>query len=167
MIQKSDDNGRPLKGLSIIKELKKKIKVLEEKRNYDRSMTTWQELKTLKKEKLKMKDELNNITYSWLKKSFPIEGEYRLCVYKSAKHIEAQIIDDFSQNTIVAASSKEKVYSGKKVNKTELASLVGESLAERAKSKKVISVYFDRNGFKYHGRVRSLAEASRKGGLKF
>ena len=60
MIQKSDDNGRPLKGLSIIKELKKKIKVLEEKRNYDRSMTTWQELKTLKKEKLKMKDELNN-----------------------------------------------------------------------------------------------------------
>ncbi len=101
------------------------------------------------------------------KKSFPIEGEYRLCVYKSAKHIEAQIIDDFSQNTIVAASSKEKVYSGKKVNKTELASLVGESLAERAKSKKVISVYFDRNGFKYHGRVRSLAEASRKGGLKF
>ena len=102
------------------------------------------------------------------KKSFPIEGEYRLCVYKSAKHIEAQIIDDFSQNTIVAASSKEKVYSSKKkINKTELASLVGESLAERAKSKKVISVYFDRNGFKYHGRVRSLAEASRKGGLKF
>ena len=59
MIQKSDDNGRPLnKGLSIIKELKKKIKVLEEKRNYDRSMTTWQELKTLKKEKLRLKDEL-------------------------------------------------------------------------------------------------------------
>ena len=60
MTQKSDDNGRPLKGLSIIKELKKKIKVLEEKRNTDRSMTTWQELKTLKKQKLKMKDELNN-----------------------------------------------------------------------------------------------------------
>ena len=59
MIQKSDDNGRPLnKGLSIIKELKKKIKVLEEKRNTDRSMTTWQELKTLKKEKLRLKDEL-------------------------------------------------------------------------------------------------------------
>ena len=91
----------------------------------------------------------------------------RLVVYRSLRHFEAQIIDDFSQNTIVAASSKEKVYSGKKVNKTELASLVGESLAERAKSKKVISVYFDRNGFKYHGRVRSLAEASRKGGLKF
>ena len=59
MIQKSDDNGRPHnKGLSIIKELKKKIKVLEEKRNYDRSFTTWQELKTLKKQKLKLKDEL-------------------------------------------------------------------------------------------------------------
>ena len=55
MIQKSDDNGRPLKGLSIIK---KKIKVLEEKRNTDRSITTWQELKTLKKQKLKLKDEI-------------------------------------------------------------------------------------------------------------
>ena len=61
MIQKSDDNGRPLnKGLSIIKELKKKIKYLEEKRNTDRSMTTWQELKTLKKQKLRLKDELEN-----------------------------------------------------------------------------------------------------------
>ena len=61
MIQKSDDNGRPLnKGLSIIKELKKKIKVLEEKLNTDRSMTTWQELKTLKKQKLRLKDELEN-----------------------------------------------------------------------------------------------------------
>ena len=60
MIQKSDDNGRPHKGLSIIKELKKKIKVLEEKRNTDRSMTTWQELKTLKKQKLLLKDELND-----------------------------------------------------------------------------------------------------------
>ena len=79
------------------------------------------------------------------KKPFPIEGEYRLCVYRSAKHIEAQIIDDFNQNTIVAASSKEKVYNSKKINKTKLASLIGESIAERAKSKKVISVYFDRN----------------------
>ena len=60
MIQKSDDNGRPLKGLSIIKELKTKIKVLEEKRNTDRSTTTWEELKTLKKHKLRLKDELND-----------------------------------------------------------------------------------------------------------
>ena len=60
MIQKSDDNGRPLKGLSIIKELKKKIKVLEEKRNTDRSSYSWQELKTLKKQKLRLKDELEN-----------------------------------------------------------------------------------------------------------
>ena len=60
MIQKSDDNGRPLKGLSIIKELKKKNKVLEEKRNTDRSTTTWEELKTLKKHKLRLKDELND-----------------------------------------------------------------------------------------------------------
>ena len=60
MIQKSDDNGRPLKGLSIIKELKKKIKVLEEKRNTDRSTTTWREIKTLKKQKLIEKDKLKN-----------------------------------------------------------------------------------------------------------
>ena len=60
MIQKSDDNGRPLKGLSIIKELKKKIKVLEEKRNTDRSSYSWQELKTLKKQKLIEKDKLKN-----------------------------------------------------------------------------------------------------------
>ena len=61
MIQKSDDNGRPLiKGLSIIKKLKEKIKVLEEERNTDRSITTWQELKTLKKQKLLLKDELND-----------------------------------------------------------------------------------------------------------
>ena len=101
------------------------------------------------------------------KKAFPVEGEYRLCVYKSSKHIEAQIIDDFNQTTLVASSSKEKIYSKKKVTKIEMASLVGKALADRAKSKKVIDVYFDRNGFRYHGRVRSLAEGSREGGLKF
>ncbi len=101
------------------------------------------------------------------KQSFPIEGEYRLCVYKSAKHIEAQIIDDFNHKTIVASSSKEKIYGKKKATKLELASLVGKALADRAKSKKVKKVYFDRNGFKYHGRIKSLAEASREGGLKF
>ena len=58
MIQKSDDNGRPHKGLSIIKELQTKIKVLEEKRNTDRSSYSWQQLKTLKKQKLKLKDEI-------------------------------------------------------------------------------------------------------------
>ena len=60
MIQKSDYNGRPHKGLSIIKELQTKIKLLEEKTNTDRSITTWQELKTLKKQKLLLKDELND-----------------------------------------------------------------------------------------------------------
>ena len=58
MIQKSDYNGRPLQGLSIIKELQTKIKVLEEKRNTDRSSYSWQQLKTLKKQKLKLKDKL-------------------------------------------------------------------------------------------------------------
>ena len=101
------------------------------------------------------------------KKPFPVSGEYRLCVYKSAKHIEAQIIDDFNQTTLVAASSKEKAFSKEEINKSELASLVGKCLSERAKAKKVKKVYFDRNGFRYHGRVKSFAEASREGGLKF
>ena len=67
------------------------------------------------------------------KKAFPVEGEYRLCVYKSSKHIEAQIIDDFNQKTIVASSSKEKIYGKKKATKIEMASLVGKELADRAK----------------------------------
>ena len=68
---------------------------------------------------------------------------------------------------LVAASSKEKVYKKEKINKTELASLVGKSLSERAKAKKVKQVHFDRNGFRYHGRIKSFAEASRKGALTF
>tara|TARA_Y100000389_G_scaffold149064_1_gene148301 strand:- start:5887 stop:6246 length:360 start_codon:yes stop_codon:yes gene_type:complete len=101
------------------------------------------------------------------KKPFPVEGDYRLCIFKSARHIEAQIIDDFNQVTLVSASSKEKSFTKEKINKSELAALVGKSLSERAKAKKVKKVYFDRNGFRYHGRVKSFAEASRKGGLEF
>ena len=101
------------------------------------------------------------------KKAFPVKDEMRMCVFKSTKHIEAQIIDDFNQKTIASASSKEIDLSKKKLNKTELASLVGKSLSERVKGKKIKKIYFDRNGFKYHGRVKSLVEAARKGGIKF
>ena len=101
------------------------------------------------------------------KKTFPNKDEMRLCIFKSTNHIEAQIIDDFNQTTLAAASSKEKAYKKKKINKTELASLVGKSLSDRAKAKKVKQVHFDRNGFRYHGRIKSFAEASREGGLKF
>ena len=101
------------------------------------------------------------------KKAFANKGELRLCIFKSTNHIEAQIIDDFNQKTIVSASSKEKEFSNKKVTKTELAALVGTSLSKKVKAKKINKIYFDRNGFRYHGRVKSLAEAAREGGLKF
>ena len=91
----------------------------------------------------------------------------RLCIFKSTNHIEAQIIDDFNNKTIVSASSKEKEFTKKKLTKTELAALVGSSLSKRVKGKKINKIYFDRNGFRYHGRVKSLAEAAREGGLKF
>tara|TARA_Y100000768_G_scaffold374902_1_gene345147 strand:- start:32 stop:394 length:363 start_codon:yes stop_codon:yes gene_type:complete len=102
------------------------------------------------------------------KKAFANKNEMRLCIFKSTNHIEAQIIDDFNEKTIVSASSKEKEFSTKKkLSKTELAALVGTSLSKKVKEKKINKIYFDRNGFRYHGRVKSLAEAARKGGLKF
>ena len=72
------------------------------------------------------------------KKSFPIKDEMRLCIFKSTNHIEAQIIDDFNNKTIVSASSKEKEFSKKKLTKTELAALVGTSLSKELKEKKLI-----------------------------
>lgn len=91
----------------------------------------------------------------------------RLTVFRSNKQIYAQIINDLEGQTLVAASSLEKDISEKKVTKTQQAELVGNRLAEKAKTAGISQVVFDRNGFLYHGRVKSLAEAARKGGLKF
>jgi large subunit ribosomal protein L18 len=92
----------------------------------------------------------------------------RLAVFRSLAHIYGQIIDDASGQTLVAASDLEpdvrKVASG---TKTERAKRVGRELAERAKAKGIGAVVFDRGGFLYHGRVRSLAEGAREGGLEF
>jgi large subunit ribosomal protein L18 len=88
----------------------------------------------------------------------------RLSVFKSNKEIYAQLIDDSKAATICSFSSK-RVKEGK--NKTEVAALVGEGLAKEAKSKKIKEIVFDRSGYKYHGRVKALAEGARKGGLKF
>lgn len=93
----------------------------------------------------------------------------RLCVFRSLKHIYAQVIDDGAGHTLVSASSldpeiRDKV-AGKK--KTESAELVGSVVARRALSKGVSQVAFDRGGYKYHGRVKALAEAARKAGLVF
>ena len=116
---------------------------------------------------LKLKKEQYSRRRKRSKKAFANKNEVRLCIFKSTNHIEAQIIDDFNQKTIVSASSKEKEFSKKKVTKTELAALVGTSLSKRVKGKKINKIYFDRNGFRYDGRVKSLAEAAREGGLKF
>ena len=97
------------------------------------------------------------------------EARPRLSVFRSLTHVYAQIIDDTKGVTLVAASSLDeevkKAAEGKK--KTDVSKLVGALVAKRAKEKGVTMVAFDRGGFKYHGRVKALAEAVREQGLKF
>ena len=92
---------------------------------------------------------------------------YRITVSKSLNNISAQIIDDKVNKTIVSASSQEKKIRENKVKKMEMSKIIGETLARRASEKKITKVYFDRGSFKYHGRIKSLAEALRKNGLNF
>ncbi|MDE5644805.1 MAG: 50S ribosomal protein L18 [Muribaculaceae bacterium] len=87
----------------------------------------------------------------------------RMSVFRSNKAIYVQVIDDLSGTTLVAASSK-GISEGTKV---EIAAKVGEEIAKKAVEKGIAEVVFDRNGYLYHGRVKSLADAARKGGLKF
>lgn len=89
----------------------------------------------------------------------------RVSIFRSNKHIEAQIINDAEGKTVVGASDLE--IETKKLKKTEIAKLVGEKLAQKAAEKKIEEVVFDRNGYRYHGRVKELAEGLRAGGLKF
>ncbi|MCU0454832.1 MAG: 50S ribosomal protein L18 [Bacteroidales bacterium] len=93
----------------------------------------------------------------------------RLAVFRSNKQIYVQVVDDTSKTTLLAVSSREKEVAGKSagIKKTEQAKLVGKLLAEKCREKGIGSVVFDRSGYKYHGRVKSLAEAAREGGLKF
>jgi len=90
----------------------------------------------------------------------------RMTVYRSNKQIYVQLVDDVSGQTLVSASSKEKEIATQKVNKIDQAKLVGKRLAEKAKEKGIESVVFDRNGYLYHGRVKTLADAARESGLK-
>lgn len=91
----------------------------------------------------------------------------RLSVFRSNKQISAQLIDDVTGNTITAASSLDKAVAGQKGPKTEQAKQVGKLIAEKALQAGIKSVNFDRNGYLYHGRVKSLAEAAREAGLNF
>ena len=95
------------------------------------------------------------------------EARPRLAVFRSNKEIYAQVIDDVTGKTISAASSRDKDISSAKGNKTEKAALVGKTVAERAMKAGIESIAFDRGGYLYHGRVKSLAEAAREAGLKF
>ncbi|MBC7319345.1 50S ribosomal protein L18 [bacterium] len=93
----------------------------------------------------------------------------RLNVYRSLKHIYAQIIDDTKGHTLVSASTlepdiREQI---KGLSKTEKAKFIGKIIAERAIAKGITKVVFDRGGYKYHGRVKALAEGAREGGLQF
>ena len=90
----------------------------------------------------------------------------RLNVFRSAKHIYAQLIDDVAGVTLVSASSMEKGFEGFGGNK-EAAKKVGLAIAEKAVEKGISEVVFDRSGYLYHGRVKELAEGAREGGLKF
>ena len=95
------------------------------------------------------------------------EGRPRLAVFRSNYHIYAQVIDDASGKTLAAASTVEKELRGSKQTKTEEAAVVGRLVAERAKAAGVGEVVFDRAGFRYHGRIRALADAAREAGLDF
>lgn len=91
----------------------------------------------------------------------------RLTVFKSNKHIYAQVVDDFSGHTLVSASTVESDLGGdEEATKTEQAKRVGERVAERAEEEGVEQVVFDRNGFVYHGRVAAVADGAREGGLE-
>jgi large subunit ribosomal protein L18 len=104
----------------------------------------------------------------------------RLCVFRSLKHIYAQLIDDEKSETIVAASDlelkdleikskklKEKKEEKNQTRKVAIAYEVGKLIAQKAAEKKISKVVFDRGGFKYHGRVKAVADGARDGGLKF
>jgi large subunit ribosomal protein L18 len=90
----------------------------------------------------------------------------RLNVFRSGKHIYAQIIDDVNMKTLISASSVEKDFEGSGGNK-EGAKKVGKLIAERAKAKGFEAVVFDRGGYLYHGRIKELADGAREGGLNF
>jgi large subunit ribosomal protein L18 len=91
----------------------------------------------------------------------------RLAIFRSVNHIYAQVIDDKAGVTLVSASTTEKDWKGRTGGNIAAAKEIGKAIAERAKEKGITRVVFDRGGYLYHGRVRSLAEAAREAGLEF
>ena len=115
----------------------------------------------------KMNSYLKRVGRNRVKLKKVSRDRFRITVFKSSKNISAQIIDDIINKTIVSASSTEKDLKKDKKKKTDLSIVIGEILAKRASEKKISKVYFDRGGYKYHGRIKALAESLRKNGLSF
>ena len=93
---------------------------------------------------------------------------FRLSIARSSKNISAQIIDDSKNVTLISASSVEKdIKSGNKTNKTELSKIVAQKLAKKAKEKKITKIFFDRDLYKYHRRVKVFANTLRENGMEF
>jgi large subunit ribosomal protein L18 len=101
------------------------------------------------------------------KRIFGVPERPRLAIFRSAKHIYAQVIDDLAGKTLASASTNEKAERADKGGNCKAAEAVGQKIAERALGAGVKQVVFDRAGFRYHGRIKALADAARKGGLKF
>ena len=116
-------------------------------------------LNSKQRKKFRVRNNLKNVSK---------KDRYRLSVSRSAKNISAQIIDDNKNITILSASSKDKSIKAKnKKNKTELSEIVAEELAKKAVEKKITKIYFDRGFYKYHGRIKTLADTLRKNGMDF
>ena len=114
-------------------------------------------ISTLDRKKFRVRNKLKKVSG---------KDRFRLSVSRSTKNISAQIIDDVNKVTLVSASSIEKNIKDQKKSKSELSTLVAESLAKKAQEKKITKVYFDRGIYKYHGRVKIFAETLRKNGME-
>ena len=113
---------------------------------------------TIDRKKFRVRKKLKKVSKS---------DRFRLSVFRSAKNISAQIIDDRNNVTLLSVSSIEKdIKAINKKNKTELSKIVAEKLAKKAQAKKITKIYLDRGIYKYHGRVKVFAETLRKNGME-
>jgi large subunit ribosomal protein L18 len=115
-------------------------------------------LTKIERKRLRVRNKLKNVSS---------KNRFRLCVSRSTRNISAQIIDDSKSITLISASSNKKDVKSQKKTKKELSTIVAEELAKKAKEKKITKVYFDRGIYKYHGRIKLLAEELRKNGMEF
>ena len=114
-------------------------------------------LSTIERKKFRVRKKLKKVS----------NDRYRLSVSRSSKNISAQIIDDVKNITLVSASSIDKEIKEQRKNKSELSTIVAETIAKKANEKNIKKIYFDRGIYKYHGRVKIFAETLRKNGMEF